>query len=151
MKRSAVGVLGRFDGYSEVVYEVEGKEYRGRLLPLALAAGGAEAVLVAPESLAVLAFGSAEEAAEALGRGELGKVFSERVESAFGARTGVVVAQALGGYRGAFERAPARANPRFSAPSGPAVTVSAGPTGALNSSPPEAQRRASGSVPELHL
>jgi hypothetical protein len=103
VKRSAVGVLGRFDGYSEVVYEVEGKEYRGRLLPLALAAGGAEAVLVAPESLAVLAFGSAEEAAEALERGELGKVFSERVESAFGARAGVVVAQALGGYRGAFE------------------------------------------------
>ena len=48
-------------------------------------------------------------------------------------------------------RAPARVGPRFSAPSGPAVTVPAGPTGALNSSPPEARRRASGSAPELHL
>jgi hypothetical protein len=48
-------------------------------------------------------------------------------------------------------RAPARVCPRFSAPSGPAVIVSAGPTGALSSSPPETRRRVSGSVPELHL
>jgi hypothetical protein len=47
-------------------------------------------------------------------------------------------------------RAPARVCPRFSAPSGPAVIVSAGPTGALSSSPPEIRRRVSGSAPELH-
>jgi transitional endoplasmic reticulum ATPase len=48
-------------------------------------------------------------------------------------------------------RAPARVFPRFSAPSGPAVIVPAGPTGALSSSPPETRRRVSGSAPELHL
>jgi hypothetical protein len=129
VKRSAVGVLGRFDGYSEVVYEVEGKEYRGRLLPLALAAGGAEAVLVAPESLAVLAFGSAEEAAEALERGELGKVFSERIESAFGARAGVVVAQALGATAEPSSARPRGQTRAFLPPLAPPSPFQRGPRG----------------------
>jgi len=96
-------VLGRLDGYAEAVYEVEGSERRGRLLPLALATEGAEPLLVAPESLAVLAYGSAEEAAEAFERGGLSGALRARVESAFGARASVIVAQGLGSYRGSFE------------------------------------------------